>query len=76
MGFALSHVTQLLSPDIIVIGGGLSLVGDPLISAIQAGLNPNVMGALHPPPAVCLAGLTEDVVPVGALLLAAQGLNS
>jgi glucokinase len=75
LGFALSHVTQLLSPHVIVIGGGLSLVGMPLITAIQTGLNAHVMEALHPPPTVCEAGLGEDVVPVGALLLAAQGLS-
>ena len=76
LGFALSHVTQLLSPEIIIIGGGLSLVGPPLIQAIQAGLNPHVMGALQPPPPVRAAGLGEDVVPVGALLLAARGLTT
>jgi len=74
LGFALSHVTQLLSPQVIVIGGGLSLIGAPLIAAIQAGLNAHVMGALQPAPIVHPAGLGEDVVPVGALLLAAQGL--
>lgn len=73
LGFALSHVTQLLSPSVIVIGGGLSLVGASLMKAIQAGLNPHVMGALQPAPAVQAAGLAEDVVPVGALLLAARG---
>lgn len=76
LGFALSHVTQLLSPDVIVIGGGLSLTGAPLIAAIQAGLDAHVMDALQPAPRVQAAGLAEDVVPVGALLLAAQGLTT
>lgn len=75
LGFALSHVTQLLSPDVIVIGGGLSLVGAPLIAAIQQGLDAHVMGALQPAPRVHAAGLGEDVVPTGALLLAAQNLS-
>ncbi len=74
LGFALSHVAQLLSPEVIVIGGGLSLIGAPLIQAIQAGLTPRVMQALQPAPRVRAAGLIEDSVPVGALLLAARGL--
>ncbi len=73
LGLALSHVTQLLSPNIIVIGGGLSLIGEPLVNAIQTGLDRHVMKALQPAPRVCAAGLGEDPVPVGALLLAAQG---
>ncbi|GAB5562571.1 MAG: ROK family protein [Synoicihabitans sp.] len=76
LGFGLSHVTQLLSPQVIVIGGGLSLIGAALISAIQTGLNAHVMEALQPAPLVSPAGLGEDVVPTGALLLAAHGLAS
>lgn len=76
LGFALAQVTQLMSPNLIVIGGGLSLIGDPLMSAIQEGLNRDVMEALRPAPTVCAAALGEDTVPVGALLLAAQGSRS
>ena len=30
LGFGLSHVVQLLHPQVIVLGGGLSLLGEPL----------------------------------------------
>jgi len=76
LGFALSHVTQLLSPHVIIIGGGLSLTGNTLIEAIHAGLDAHVMDVLKPSPPVHAAGLGEDVVPVGALLLAALGQAS
>lgn len=70
LGFALSHVVQLLHPDVIVVGGGLSLVGEPLRSAMAEALRRHVMDAFQPGPEVRLAGLGEDSVPVGALALA------
>jgi glucokinase len=71
LGFALSHAVHLFHPEIIVVGGGLSLVGEPLRAAIAAALPAYLMEAFHPGPRVALAGLGEDSVPVGALALAA-----
>ena len=71
LGFALSHVVHLLNPEIIVVGGGLSLLGEPLRARIAAELPRHVMEAFQPGPRVVLAGLGEDAVPVGALALAA-----
>lgn len=70
LAFGLSHVTQLMHPEIIVLGGGLSLVGEPLRVAVANALKRYVMEAFAPGPRVALAGLGEDAVPVGALLLA------
>jgi glucokinase len=75
IAFALSHVVHLLHPGVIVIGGGLSLVGEPLRAAIETALPANVMEAFHPPPAVRLAALGEESVPVGSLELAARTLK-
>jgi glucokinase len=72
LAFALSHVVHLCHPSVVVLGGGLSLVGEPLRAAVAARLPTYVMQAFHPGPAVRLAGLQEDAVPMGALLLAAQ----
>ena len=74
LAFGLSHVTQLMHPEVIVLGGGLSLVGAPLRAAVAAALRRYVMEAFAPGPRVVLAGLGEDAVPVGALLLA-QGAS-
>jgi glucokinase len=71
LAFALSHAVHLFHPEIIVVGGGLSLVGEPLRAAIAAALPAYLMEAFHPGPQVALAGLGEDSVPVGALALAA-----
>lgn len=72
VAFALSHVVHLLHPRVIVLGGGLSLVGEPLRAAIDAALSSAVMEAFRPPPPVVLAALGEDAVPVGALELASR----
>ncbi len=70
LAFALSHVTQLMHPQMIVLGGGLSLVGEPLRAAVAAALPRFVMEVFHGGPEVKLAALGEDAVPTGALLLA------
>lgn len=75
LAFGLSHVVQLFHPEVIVVGGGLSLVGEPLRAAIAAALPRYVMNSFRPGPRVALAGLGEDSVPVGALALAATRLD-
>ena len=72
LAFAFSHVVHLLHPQIIVLGGGLSLIGEPLRVAVAEALPPNLMKAFQPGPRIELASLKEDAVPIGALLLAAQ----
>ena len=69
LAFALSHVTHLFHPEAIVLGGGLSLVGEPLRAAVQEFLGKYVMEAFAPGPKIVLSRLREDAVPVGALCL-------
>ena len=71
LAFALSHVVQLFHPQIIILGGGLSGLGEPLRAAVEHALRPFIMDAFAPGPGIALAGLAEDAVPVGALALAA-----
>ena len=70
LAFALSHVTHLFHPAAIILGGGLSLLGEPLIRAVENALPGHLMSAFLPGPRVRLAQLREDAVPVGATLLA------
>jgi glucokinase len=70
LAFGLSHVVHLFHPKIIVIGGGLSLVGEPLRAAVEKFLPNFFMKAFAPGPKISLAQLGEDAVPVGALTLA------
>ena len=70
LAFGLSHVVHLFHPEIIIVGGGLSGVGEPLRALIEAALRPFTMEAFAPGPRIALAALGEDAVPVGALELA------
>lgn len=75
LGFALSHVVHLFHPQVIVLGGGLSLVGEPLRAGVEESLGRFTMEAFGAGPPVRLAGLAEDAVPTGALELAADLLR-
>jgi len=70
LAFGLSHVVHLFHPAIIIIGGGLSGVGEPLRVTVQNKLRQFIMEAFAPGPSVQLAKLGEDAVPMGALELA------
>lgn len=73
LAFALSHVVHLFHPSVVVLGGGLSLLGEPLRAAVEQALPGLIMKVFAPGPAVVLSKLGEDAVPVGALALAAGG---
>jgi glucokinase len=72
LAFGLSHVVHLLHPGTVVLGGGLSLLGEALRGEVAGRLPGYVMEAFRPGPVVELAVLGEDAVPVGALRLAAS----
>lgn len=73
LAFALSHAVHLFHPEIIVLGGGLSLTGEPLRSAVERALPVYLMEAFAPGPKIALAGCGENAVPAGALHLARSG---
>lgn len=70
LAFALSHVVQLLHPETIILGGGLSLIGEKLRQAVAGKLVNYIMNAFQPGPLIQLAALKEDAVPVGSLIFA------
>jgi len=70
LAFGLSHVVHLFHPEVIVLGGGLSGIGEPLCGGVEHALSAFIMEAFRPGPRIALAALGEDAVPVGALLLA------
>jgi glucokinase len=72
LAFGLSHMVHLFHPDSIIIGGGLSFIGEPLRAAVEKRLRSYIMDAFQPGPAVRLSKLKADVVPVGALILAGR----
>ncbi len=72
LAFGLSHVVQLFHPQVIVLGGGLALLGEPLRAAVAKALPAYVMEVFQPGPAVRVAALGEDAIPAGCLAAAGR----
>jgi len=70
LAFGLSHVIHLLHPGVIILGGGLSLMGEMLRKTVASYIPKFVMKAFHPGPDLFLAELGENTVAFGALILA------
>lgn len=69
LAFGVSHAVHLLHPGLIILGGGLSLLGNPLREAVERSLNAYLMAAMTPPD-IRIAALKEDAVCLGAALMA------
>lgn len=76
LALALSHITHLFHPQIIILGGGLSLMGAVLIERLEQQLNPLLMEIFLPGPKIVTAALQEEAVPRGALQLAVDWKKS
>jgi glucokinase len=76
LAFGLNHVVHLLSPEVIVLGGGLSLIGESLRARVAARLPHYISRVFGGGPRIALAALGEEVVCRGALLLAATQSNT
>jgi len=72
LAYGLSHAIHLLHPEVIVLGGGLSLIGQELRNAVAEKLPNFLMKAFLPAPLIAISGLKEQAVTTGSLILAAQ----
>ncbi len=71
-----ANLVVILDPQRIVIGGGLTNIGEPLRGGIDRWLSEVLLGADHRPPVeVVLAELGSDASALGAGLLAAETIN-
>jgi glucokinase len=70
LSFGLSHAVHLLHPDVIILGGGLSLLGEILVREVENFLPDYLMDAFQPGPSIRLSSLKESAVPLGAISLA------
>lgn len=75
LAFGLSHVVHLFHPQIVIIGGGLSGIGEELRAAVAEQVPRFIMEAFLPGPEIALTRLGETAVPVGALRLAAGAVS-
>ncbi|MCC9604905.1 ROK family protein [Blastopirellula sp. JC732] len=73
LGWAIAQVVTLIAPQVIVVGGGVSLMGDQLFfTPLRAQVRRFVFPPLADSYAIVPAALGELVVVHGALALAAQ----
>lgn len=69
----LANLTNLMDPDMIVVGGGVTDIGDPLLSRVRERFRPLPMGAEHRPQVPIVHGhFGADSGAIGAALLAAD----
>lgn len=69
---ALCNVISLVNPRVVIIGGGVALLGPPLLERLRASVQSQLLfKAFADNFSILPAQLGEDAVPVGALLLAA-----
>jgi glucokinase len=76
LAYGLSHAIHLLHPEVLVLGGGLSFLGDLLQKAVTEKLPAYLMKAFVPGPPVRIAALAEKAVPVGCLVLCDQNIKN
>ena len=69
---AIDSLANLLDPEMILLGGGLSRAGDFLLQAVSREIPRYEHGSPRPVPAVALAGLRNDAGIIGAGLLPLQ----
>jgi glucokinase len=72
LAFGLSHAVQLFHPDIVILGGGLSLLGEVLRSSVERNIKKYLMDAFQSGTKIELSRLKEDAVTVGAIAMAMQ----
>lgn len=72
IGFALSGVVNVINPEVIVVGGGVSLAGDVLMRSIKRSIRKHAMKHLKGKVKVKRALLGNDAGVLGAALLAKE----
>lgn len=70
LGLALGNVVTLFHPEVIALGGGVSLMGPVLLDPLMAALESRAFGPYRGRYRLLPCALEENVVVAGALLLA------
>lgn len=73
LGWAIAQTVTLTAPEVVIIGGGVSLIGDAFFDSVRESFDTYVFGPLRRVTEIKPAQLGEDVAVHGALLLAKHG---
>lgn len=68
----LANVIALLDPEVLAIGGGVALLGEPLLSRLRTQTERLIYGIYRGSYRIETAELQEDAVPLGVLRLLAE----
>jgi len=72
IGVALANLCNLLSPQLIIVGGELAAAGDVLLSAIRESIARRTMAVPSHAPKITTGAFSERAGVLGALALALQ----
>ena len=71
VALGLANLVLILDPERIILGGGLTDIGEPLRTGVASGLGELTLGSAHRPPVeVVMAELGDDAGALGAALWA------
>ena len=73
LGVALANMIVIINPDIVIVGGGVSLAGPKFFRPLRATVNRHVFPVFRRNFRIVPPALGQSVVVVGAALLAARG---
>ncbi|NYI46895.1 glucokinase [Nocardioides aromaticivorans] len=74
LGVGTAALVSAFDPQVVVVGGGVSAVGDLLLAPARAGLRESLQGTDHRPvPEIVPASLGPEAGAIGAALLARDG---
>lgn len=76
VGLVVSGVVNIFNPEVIVIGGGVSLAGEVLLGSIKRSVKKHAMMLLKKYIKVKKAALGNDAGVLGAALLAKEGIEA
>jgi glucokinase len=72
LGLGVANVVNLLNPELVVMGGGLSLMGEPLLAAVRGSVARHAMPVQRATARIELSRLGDRAGVLGAVELARQ----
>lgn len=74
LGVALANLIDLVHPELVVLGGELTKLGEPFLDSVRASVAAHTLPALLPDVRIIASTLTEDPSLTGAVALALDEL--
>lgn len=76
MGLGLANLINIFNPEMVVLGGSLSLAGEYLLPSIQAAIEKTALPEIHQQTRVLLSAFGPDASVMGAVALVVKAILS